>query len=108
MARPKQIVTRDIQVRVRFTPLEKKAVELMAERVGLSLSDYIRKAAFNQDIKTRFTPQELALYKELHSFRNNFAAISNILKGKGGSTDLITAITQLKDEMEAHLKKFEV
>ncbi len=105
MARPKQIVNRDVQVRIRFTPLEKKAVELMAEKVGLSLSEYIRRAAFNREMKMRFTTEELVLYKQLHVFRNNFAAIANLVKSKGGSIELMTAITQLNEQMETHLKK---
>jgi len=106
MARPKQLVTRDVEVRVRFTALEKKAVELMAEKVGLSLSEYIRRSAFNREVKMRFTPEELTLYKQLHIFRNNFAAIANLVKSKAGSIELLTAIIQLKEEMEQHLSKF--
>ncbi len=108
MARPKQIVTRDIEVRIRFTSLEKKALELMAEKVGLSVSEYMRRAAFNREVKLRFTAQELILYKELHLFRNHFAAIANLVKSKGGSAELIKAIIQLKEQMETHLKKFEL
>ncbi|MDO1451523.1 hypothetical protein Q0590_34945 [Rhodocytophaga aerolata] len=107
MARPKQVITRDVEVRVRFTPLEKKAVALMAEKVGLSLSEYIRQAAFNREMKMRFTTEELNLYKQLHIFRNNFAAIANLVKSRTESTELLIAIIQLKEEMEAHLKKFQ-
>jgi hypothetical protein len=108
MARPKQLFTRAEEVRVRVSALEKKALAIMADQAGLSVSDYVRRAAFNQQMNVRFSPEELTLYKQLHNFRNNFAAITNLLKGKQGPTALIAEIQTLKEQMEAHLKKFEV
>lgn len=108
MARPKQLVTRAEEVRVRVSALEKKALGLMAEKAGLSVSDYVRRAAFNQQMNVRFSPEELALYKQLHQFRNNFAAIANLIKAKSGTATLIAEIQTLKEQMEAHLKKFDI
>jgi len=107
MARPKQLVNRDTEVRIRFTALEKKSLELIAQKTGLSVSAYLRRAAFNQSVQLRFTAEELALYKELHQFRNGLAVIGNLVKMHKGSDELLAAITQLKNQLASHLQKFE-
>jgi hypothetical protein len=106
MARPKEIVTRSKVVPLRVTALEKEALTLMASKAGLSTSDYIRRAAFNQKVNLRFSAEELVLYKELHQFRNHFASIANLVKAHRGSAELLAAITGLKEKMEFHLSKF--
>lgn len=107
MARPKLIATRDKTVPVRLSGLEKEALTIMAEKVGLTVSEYLRRSAFNQSVHLRFSEAELTLYKDLHQFRNQFAWISSLVKRNSGSAELLQGITQLKEAMEAHLQKFE-
>ena len=107
MARPKQIVTRDKTIPVRLSALEKEALELMAEKVGLSVSEYLRRSAFNQPVSVRFSAEELTLYKELHHFRSGLASIANLVRMHKGSAELLAAVTQLKDQLATHLQKFE-
>ena len=107
MARPKQLVTRDKTVPVRLSALEKEALELMASKTGLSVSEYLRRSAFNQSVSLRFSEEELALYKQLHEFRTHFLRISNLVKLHQGGAVLLQAIDRLREKMEAHLQKFE-
>lgn len=107
MARPKQLVNRDEYISFRVTPLEKKVIENIAETAGLQVSDFVRKAAMNKDVRIRFSEEELSIYKDLHAYHENFRRISNLVKSSQNvSPDLKREIKEVRDLINEHLTKF--
>ena len=88
---------------MRVYGLEKKAVELAADKAGLSTSDYMRKACLGKTITQNLTEEELKLYKLLVDFRNNFARISNLVKAK---KDFTSPLKDLIQALDQQLNKF--
>ena len=83
---------------------EKQFIIRSANRAGLSLSDYIRKASLHQTITSKLTSEELAVYKLLVEYRNNFARISNLVKEKKDFTQALEEVIGLLKEQFKKLK----
>lgn len=105
MPRPEQIVKRSTEIRFRVTPLEKKVIQITADKTGLTVSDYVRKAAMNKTVRVRFSDEELEAYKTLQEYHKHFSRIANLIKGK--DPHLITEIENTQKLIYEHLKKFE-
>ena len=69
-------------VKVRFTIPEKKRVELKAKKAGLSMSEFMRRLPDNRNIKTRLTPIQQELLKQLIQEANRWQWVSNMFKKK--------------------------
>lgn len=67
------------RIEIRVSYLERSAIELNAEKAGLSVSEYVRDCSLHRVIQARRTSQELQAYQNLSNFRTNFARISNLL-----------------------------
>lgn len=107
MARPEKLVKRINEIKFRVTPLEKKVIQLIAEKTGLSVSDLVRKSTMNITIHRKFTPEELKAYENLHSFYHNFGRISNLIKAsKEVRPELLEEIKDTQSLIYNHLKKF--
>jgi len=76
-----------------------------AKRSGLTLSEYIRRSLFEQEITERFTEEHMELYKMLIKYHNNFKSIGNMFKKR--NPKLMQTAYDLADEIKAHLKKFQ-
>ncbi len=92
-------------VKFRCTMYEKKLLKVKATRCGLTLSEYIRRIVFEQDIKERFTEEHIELYKMLIKYHNNFKSIGNMYKKR--NPKLTQKVYDLANEIKVHLKKFQ-
>jgi hypothetical protein len=101
--RPKSPALRNARLVFRVYSLEKKAIELAAEKSGLGVSDYIRRSSLGQTIHARLSPEELTLYRLLIEYRNNFARIGNLVKEQ---KDVTSELKQVIVSIDKHLKKF--
>lgn len=101
--RPKSLAHRNARLVFRVYHLEKKAIELAAEKSGLGVSDYIRRCSLGQTIQARLSPEEVDLYRLLIEYRNNFSRISNLLKER---EDVTSELKEVIKNIDKHLKKF--
>ena len=96
-------IHRNQRIVFRVYSLEKKAIELAAQKSGLSVSDYARRVCLSQELKTRLTDEEVSIYKMLIEYRNNFARISNLVRHH---QDFTQALKSLIDRIDQHLQRF--
>lgn len=101
--RPKSTIQREERLTIRLFALEKQAILLASQKAGLVTSDFVRKACLEKHIKARLSQEELALYKLLIEYRNNFSRISNLIKEKKQFQAELAEVIQRIDEQ---LKKF--
>jgi hypothetical protein len=92
-------------VKFRCSIYEKKLLKVKAARCGLTLSEYFRRVALEQDITERFTDEHIQLYKMLIKYHNNFKSIGNMFKKR--DPKLMEAVHELANEIKDHLKKFQ-
>ena len=92
-------------VKFRCTVYEKKLLKVKSKRSGLSLSEYIRRSLFDQEITERFSDEHIQLYKMLIKYHNNFKAIGNMYRKR--NPKLVETVYNLADEIRTHLKKFQ-
>lgn len=92
-------------VKFRCTVYEKKLLKVKSKRSGLSLSEYIRRSLFDQEITERFSDEHIQLYKMLIKYHNNFKAIGNMYRKR--NPKLVETVYNLADEIKTHLKKFQ-
>lgn len=92
-------------VKFRCSVYEKKLLKVKAKRTGLTLSEYIRRSLFEQEITERFTDEHIELYKMLIKYHNNFKSIGNMYKKR--NPKLTQEVYDLANEIKAHLKKFQ-
>lgn len=109
MGRKKEFVTRSEYISFRVSALEKKAIELSANEVNLSTSDFARRASMNMKVTVRFSEEELKVYSSLHKFHANFSRISNLIKCSevSGKSTLLSEIWEVKQLIKLHLKQFQ-
>ena len=92
-------------VKFRCTVYEKKLLNINAKRSGLSLSEYIRRSLFEQEITERFSEEHIEIYKMLIKYHNNFKSIGNMYKKR--NPKLTQEVYALANDIKAHLKKFQ-
>ncbi len=92
-------------VKFRCTVYEKKLLNIKAARSGLTLSEYIRRSLFEQEITERFTEEHIEVYKMLIKYHNNFKSIGNMFKKR--NPKLMEEVHALANDIKAHLKKFQ-
>lgn len=82
----------------------KKLLKVKAKKCGLTLSEYIRKTAFEEKIRERLTDAQIDIYKMLVHYHNSFKSIGNMYKQR--NPNLTEKVHQLADEIKLHLKNF--
>ena len=92
-------------VKFRCSIYEKKLLNIKAKRSGLTLSEYIRRSLFEQEITERFSDQHIELYKMLIKYHNNFKSIGNMYKKR--NPKLTQEVYDLANEIKTHLNKFQ-
>jgi len=92
-------------IKFRCSLYEKKLLKVKAATCGLTLSEYVRRIAFNQLIKERFSEEHIEIYKMLIKYHNNFKSIGNMFKKR--NPKLTDAVHELANELKSHLKKFQ-
>ena len=78
---------RNQRIEIRVSYLERSAIELNAEKAGLSVSEYVRDCSLHRVIQARRTSEELQAYQNLSNFKTNFSRISNLLVVKSNNFD---------------------
>ena len=91
-------------IKFRCSIYEKKLLKKRAERAGLSLSEYCRSSAFGNPIIERLTEQQMAQYKMLVKYKNNFTRIGNMFKKH--NPKLASEVEKLAEEIRTHLHNF--
>ncbi|WP_435139064.1 mobilization protein MbpA [Formosa sp. A9] len=92
-------------VKFRCTVYEKKLLRVKAKRSGLSISEYVRRCVFEQEILERFTEEHITIYKMLIRYHNNFKSIGNMFKKR--DPKLMQKVHALADEIKQHLNNFQ-
>ena len=91
-------------VRFRCSTFERNWLRVKAKRSGLSVSEYCRRAAFDDRIIERLSGEQIEIYKMLTDYRNNFILIGNMYKKK--DPKLEGEVRQLAREIRDHIQKF--
>ena len=91
-------------VQFRCSVYEKKLLKVKAKKSGLSISEYCRRAAFDDRIIERLTEDQIEAYKLLVNYQNNFKRIGNMFRKR--NPQLSEEVTQLAKEIREHLLKF--
>lgn len=93
----------------RVSNIEKKAITLAAQECGLGTSEFARRASLNMKATLRFSPEELEVYNNLHTYHRNFTAISNLVKSKhfNKNETILRDLEEIIKLIKIHLRKFE-
>jgi len=91
-------------VQFRCSVYEKKLLKVKAKKSGLSISEYCRRAAFNDRIIERLSEDQIGTYKMLVKYENNFKRIGNMFKKR--NPKLADEVVQLANEIRKHLFNF--
>ena len=91
------------RIEFRVSSLEKAIISKKSEHSGLSISDYCRRSALQQNISYKLTTEEIEIYKMLVQYRNNFASIGNLFKN---NEPISVELKKLIHQLDEHLKKF--
>ena len=91
-------------VQFRCSIYEKKLLRVKADRSGLSISEYCRRAAFDDRIIERLTKEQIEMYKMLTKYEINFKRIGNMYRKR--NPKLADEVVQLASEIRKHLLSF--
>jgi len=93
----------------RVTNIEKQAIAMAAKECGLGTSEFARRASLNMKVTLRFSPKELEVYNNLHTYHRNFIAISNLVKSKyfKKNDTILLELEEVIKLIKDHLEKFE-
>ena len=91
-------------VQFRCSIYEKKLLRVKADRSGLSISEYCRRAAFDDRIIERLTQEQIEMYKMLSRYETNFKLIGNMFRKR--NPKLVDEVVQLASEIRKHLLSF--
>lgn len=91
-------------VQFRCSIYEKKLLRVKADKSGLSISEYCRRAAFDDRIIERLTQEQIEMYKMLTKYEINFKRIGNMYRKR--NPKLADEVVQLASEIRHHLLSF--
>jgi hypothetical protein len=91
-------------VQFRCSIYEKKLLRVKADRSGLSISEYCRRAAFDDRIIERLTQEHIELYKMLTKYETNFKLIGNMYRKR--NPKLADEVVRLATDIRGHLLSF--
>jgi len=92
-------------VQFRCSIYEKKLLKVKADKSGLSISEFCRRAAFDVNIVERFSEEQIVIYKMLSKYQYNFKLIGNMFRKR--NSRLADEVTQLAQEIRQHLLSLE-
>lgn len=96
---------KDRIIKFRVDVLEKRVIENKANNAGLTVSEFVRRALFDTEIKSRLTEEELKAYQTLIRYKINFQSIKNILK-RGDLSMVERETIKTAQLINEHLRKF--
>lgn len=79
-------------------------LRVKADKSGLSISEYCRRAAFDDRIIERLTKEQIEMYKMLTKYETNFKRIGNMYRKR--NPKLADEVVQLASEVRQHLLSF--
>ena len=91
-------------IQFRCSIYEKKLLKIKAKKVGLTLSEYCRRAAFDHRTIERLTEEQIEMYQTLVKYQNNFKLIGNMFRKR--NPKLANEVMQLAHEIRQHLFHF--
>jgi hypothetical protein len=93
-------------IKIRVSRIEKKIIERKSNKAGLSVSEFVRRLAFEKELKSRLSEEEIECYKSLSKYADNFRRISNLFK-LGDVTGMKQETMEVGRLIREHLKKFQ-
>jgi hypothetical protein len=91
-------------VQFRCSIYEKKLLKIKAKKSGLSISEYCRRAAFDNRIIERLSEEQIEVYKMLVRYQMNFKRIGNMFRKR--DPKLADEVVQLASEIRKNLLSF--
>ena len=91
-------------VQFRCSVYEKKLLRVKARKSGLSISEYCRRAAFEDRISERLSEDQIETYKMLVKYENNFKRIGNMFRKR--NPKLADEVVQLANDIRKQLFNF--
>ena len=91
-------------VQFRCSIYEKKLLRVKANKSGLSISEYCRRAAFDDRIIERLSEEQIEVYKMLVKYQMNFKLIGNMFRKR--NPKLADEVVLLANEIRKHLYNF--
>lgn len=102
----KNNIMRNEFIKLRVSRVDKKIIEKKATKAGLSVSEFLRRLAFEKELKTRLTSEEIECYQNLIKYADNFRRISNLFKA-GDVTGMKAETLEASKLIREHLQKFQ-
>ncbi len=93
-------------IKLRVSSLEKKIIQRKSASAGLTISEYLRRLAFEKEVKARLTEDEITCYQNLSKYADNFRRISNLFK-QGDVTKMKEEMLLTSKLIREHLSKFQ-
>lgn len=100
------MIKKDKIIKLRVTNLEKSILQNKAKKAGLGVSEFLRRLAFEKELKTRLTKEEIEIYQSLSKYADNFRRIGNLFK-KGDTTGVKEEAIATSRLIKKHFKKFQ-
>jgi hypothetical protein len=94
--------TKRIELRVTLT--EHLIIKNRADKVGCTMSEFLRNTALEYPLSYKLTPDEIEVYKQLNKFSDNFRRISNLFK-LGDVTGVKETSVETAKLIRSHLNK---
>ncbi len=91
-------------IQFRCSIYEKKLLKVKAKKSGLSISEYCRRAAFDDRIVERLSEEQIEVYKMLVKYQMNFKRIGNMFRKR--NPKLADEVVQLANEIREHIYNF--
>lgn len=91
-------------IQFRCSIYEKKLLKVKAKKSGLSISEYCRRAAFDDRIVERLSEEQIEVYIMLVKYQKNFKRIGNMFRKR--NPKLADEVVQLANEIRKHLYNF--
>lgn len=91
-------------IKFRTSSIEKKMLKKKAQLAGLTLSEYLRRIAFQKEIKARLNEEQIELYKRLVYQSNSLKVIGNMFSKK--DPNLKNEVWILSDAIRKELQNF--
>ncbi len=94
------------KIKIRLSKIEKRIIQKKAKKAGISASEFLRRSAFEKEIKSRLSAEEIECYQTLSKYADSFRRISNLFK-LGDVTGVKEESLNTSREIREHIEKFQ-
>ena len=95
---------REHKIEFRVTLTESLLIKTKADKIGCSVSEYLRNTALGYALSYKLTQDEIEVYILLNKFADNFRRIGNLFK-LGDTTGVKKATIETANLIRDHLQK---